>query len=98
MWAPVAGKAMPVTESEKYTAYVPLLTHVVRACAARQSPRELAELMRDVGRLMAEGFRASVAPEPSLRGRVAAASAILNKEFGALTNVERADGRFVIRG
>ena len=80
------------------SAYVPLLICLLRAVAERRRPREVAELMRTVGRLMADEYHLSLLPKASLRARVAAASAMLNKEFGALTDVQRANGHFVIRG
>jgi predicted ArsR family transcriptional regulator len=79
-------------------AYVPFLTAVIRTITARHTAKELQSLMREAGKELAEGFRSHVASHSSLVAQLAAASEILNKEFGALTTVERMDGQLAIRG
>ena len=79
-------------------AYVPFLMEIVRTLAARQPASRLESIMREAGRGLAGQFRGRMSAESSLAGRLALASAILNEEFGALTRVERMDGRFEIRG
>ena len=79
-------------------AYVPVLAEIVRTLAARHPRRQLESLMREAGKSLAGQFRTRVSEQPSLEGHLAAASEILNTEFGALTTVERIDSKLAIRG
>ena len=79
-------------------AYIPFLTHFLRAAVGTYSPSELKVLMRNAGKSLAEDFRARVAVDGSLAARAASASTALNIEFGALTEVVKADGGLDIRG
>jgi hypothetical protein len=60
-----------------------------RTVAARHPRRQLESLMREAGKSLAGQFRTRVSAQPSLAGQLAAASEILNTEFGALTTVEQ---------
>jgi predicted ArsR family transcriptional regulator len=81
-------------------AYVPFLTHLVGTIGRRHTPKEVAALMRDVGRSLADALRARAAASRSgpLAARAAAVSVTLNEELGAVTHVEPLNGHFVIRG
>jgi predicted ArsR family transcriptional regulator len=73
-------------------AYVPLLTQLLHVLSLRTSAADFEAIMHEVGRAVLDGRVARGA----LGERVAGASALLN-ELGGLTDVERADGRYVIR-
>jgi predicted ArsR family transcriptional regulator len=79
-------------------AYVPFLTHLVGSIAQRHAPKEVASLMRDVGRSLADTLRARAVSSGPLASRVAAASITLNEELGAVTRVEPVNEHFMIRG
>jgi predicted ArsR family transcriptional regulator len=79
-------------------AYVPFLTHLVGSIARRQAPKEVAALMRDVGRSLADALRARAVSSGPLAGRAAAVSVTLNEELGAVTRVEPVNEHFMIRG
>jgi predicted ArsR family transcriptional regulator len=79
-------------------AYVPFLTHLTGTIVRRQAPKEVAALMRDVGRSLADTLRARTVSSGLLAARAAAASVTLNEELGAVTRVEPVNGHFVIRG
>jgi predicted ArsR family transcriptional regulator len=79
-------------------AYVPFLTHLTGAIARRQTPKEVAALMRDVGRSLADALRGRAVSSGPLAARAAAASVTLNEELGAVTHVEPINGHFMIRG
>ena len=78
-------------------AYVPLLRELLRLLAARMSPKQLDDMLRQVGRDLAAGLPGA-APTVPLVDRVKVASALLDEEFGAVTHVERTNGHFTIRG
>jgi predicted ArsR family transcriptional regulator len=90
----VVYELVPRAESVFSGAYVPFVAHLLRALGERMSSAELHELMRTVGRSLAADW-------PRLRGdlgqRVDAAVTLL-KELGALTDVETANGGFILRG
>jgi predicted ArsR family transcriptional regulator len=73
-------------------AYVPILTQLLHVLARQMSPGEFDSVMHEVGRGLMEG-------RPTARGqlaeRVAGASALLN-ELGALSEVQREDGGYLI--
>jgi predicted ArsR family transcriptional regulator len=79
-------------------AYIPFLTHLIGVIAGRQAPKEVAALMRDVGRSLADALRARAVSSGPLAARAAAASVTLNEELGAVTRVEPLNNHFVIRG
>lgn len=84
----------PEAEAIFSRAYIPFVAHLVRILQEKLEQTELDEMMRMVGRSLASEW-------PRARGglpkRVEAASALL-AELGALNEVERLDGGFVIRG
>jgi DeoR family transcriptional regulator, suf operon transcriptional repressor len=90
----VLYELVPRAESTFSHAYVPFVGHLLRALGERMSTTDLDDLMRNVGRSLAEEM-------PRLRGdlpqRVTAANALL-EQLGALTEVEQFDHGFVIRG
>ena len=78
-------------------AYVPLLRQLLEVVAAEVPPERFDALMRHAG----EGLAATLSshmPDGPLELRVAAASELLNSEFGALTELERPNDRLIIRG
>ena len=90
----VVYELVPGAESRLSKAYIPFVAHLVRVLRERLPQGELDEVMRAVGRGLA-------ADSPRLRGdfgeRVTAAAMLL-QELGALNEVQRVDGMFVIRG
>jgi predicted ArsR family transcriptional regulator len=84
----------PQAEAVFSKAYIPFVAHLVRVLRERVREGELDEIMHLVGRSLASEW-------PPLRGdfptRVAAASALL-EDLGALNQVEKQNGGFVIRG
>lgn len=79
-------------------AYVPFLHHLAGTIARRHTPKELAALMRDVGRSLAGALGARAVSSGTLAARAAAVSVTLNEELGAVTRVEPINGHFLIRG
>jgi predicted ArsR family transcriptional regulator len=75
-------------------AYIPFLTQLVAVFSAGLPPEQLDDLMRAAGRELAAGMPR---PPGGLGDRVAAASALLDEQLGAVTRVE-SNGSFVIRG
>jgi predicted ArsR family transcriptional regulator len=73
-------------------AYVPLLTQLLHVLSLRTSPVDFEAIMHEVGRAVLDGRVARGA----LPERVAGARALLD-ELGGVTDVERIDGRYVIR-
>ncbi len=73
-------------------AYVPLLTQLLHVLSLRTSPADFEAIMHEVGRAVLDGRMA----RGGLAERVAGAGVLLN-ELGGLTDVERTDGRYVIR-
>ncbi|HYD51324.1 MAG TPA: hypothetical protein VEA99_01805 [Gemmatimonadaceae bacterium] len=78
-------------------AYLPLLTQLLHAVASSEPPDRVDELLRAAGRGLADVLPVHL-PEGPLAARVAAASELLNRELGAVTEVERSNGTLVIRG
>lgn len=80
-------------------AYIPLLTYLLHVLTTRQSTAQVNRLMRETGKALAAEFpaadRLSNAP---LSGRVQAVSTFLNTELGAVTEVVKDNGHFVIQG
>jgi predicted ArsR family transcriptional regulator len=85
---------VPEAEAIFSRAYVPFVAHLVRILQERLDQKELDAVMRMVGRGLASDW-------PRVRGdlskRVGAAADLL-EELGALNEVERLNGGFVIRG
>jgi predicted ArsR family transcriptional regulator len=84
----------PEAEAIFSRAYIPFVAHLVRILQEKLEQRELDAVMRGVGRSLASEW-------PRARGtlpkRVRAASELL-EELGALNEIDRLDGGFVIRG
>jgi DeoR family suf operon transcriptional repressor len=84
----------PEAEAIFSRAYIPFVAHLVRILQEKLEQRELDAVMRGVGRSLASEW-------PPARGnlpkRVEAASELL-EELGALNEIDRLDGGFVIRG
>jgi len=90
----VMYELVPGAESLFSKAYVPFVAHLLKVLRERMPPDRVDELMRTVGqRLALEWPR----PAGSLRKRVDAGVTLL-AELGALTESEKADGGFIIRG
>jgi DeoR family transcriptional regulator, suf operon transcriptional repressor len=78
-------------------AYVPLLTHLIRAFADDLSTDQVDSLLRRAGKSLADELSGGKRFEGNLGARVGAASQMLNEQLGALTRVEK-NGGYVIRG
>lgn len=90
----VVYELVPEAEVVFSQAYVPFVAQLVRVLQERLTESDLRDVMQVVGRrLGAEWPR----PHGDLPHRVKAASALL-EELGALNEIERRDGGFVIRG
>jgi predicted ArsR family transcriptional regulator len=85
---------VPEAEAIFSRAYVPFVAHLVRVLQERLDQKQLDEIMHAVGRAFASDW-------PRVHGdlprRVEAASELL-EELGAVNEIERLDGGFVIRG
>jgi len=88
----------PEVEQLLSKAYVPMLAETLQAFASRLPPDTFDDVMRQVGRTLALQLGASTAPPTKPAARVAAASDLLNRVLGAATEVDKSDGRYVIRG
>jgi DeoR family transcriptional regulator, suf operon transcriptional repressor len=88
---------LPETEQLLSGAYIPLLHQLVRVVAAHESAGAFDALIREAGRGLATELPAHI-PDGPLERRVAAASQLLNQELGALTEVEKRNDDYVIRG
>lgn len=90
----VVYELAPGADAAFSKAYVPFVAHLVRVLQERLPQGQLDEVMHIVGRSLAAEW-------PRLHGdlpqRVEAASALL-EELGALNEIDRLDGGFVIRG
>src|SRR5215207_6944783 len=90
----VVYELVPGAEAVFSKAYIPFVAHLVRVLQEQLRQDELDKVMHTVGRGLAEEW-------PRLRGdlpqRIEAASALL-EDLGALHEVDRLDGGFVIRG
>jgi predicted ArsR family transcriptional regulator len=75
-------------------AYIPFVAHLVRVLQEKLRPPELDDIMRKVGRGLASDWPRAHGHLPR---RVEAASALL-EELGALNEVEKLNGGFLIRG
>ncbi len=85
---------VPEAEAIFSRAYVPFVAHLVRVLQERLDQKDLEGVMRAVGRGLAADW-------PRVRGdlpqRVDTAAELL-EDLGALNEIERLDGGFVIRG
>jgi predicted ArsR family transcriptional regulator len=85
---------VPEAEAIFSRAYVPFVAHLVRVLQERLDQKQLDEVMHAVGRGLASDW-------PRVHGdlphRVEGAAELL-EELGALNEIERLDGGFVIRG
>lgn len=90
----VVYELVPEAEVVFSNAYVPFVAQLMRVLQERLPEADLREVMHTVGRRLGAEW-------PRLRGdlphRVKAASALL-EELGALNEIERQNGGFVIRG
>jgi predicted ArsR family transcriptional regulator len=90
----VIYEVVPEAEAIFSRAYIPFVAQLVQVLRERVRQDEVDEIMREVGqRLAAEWPRLS----GDLSRRVEAASALL-EELGALNQVEKLNGHYVIRG
>jgi predicted ArsR family transcriptional regulator len=90
----VTYEIVPEAEAIFSKAYIPFVAHLVRVLRERVQQGELDEIMHQVGqRLAAEWPRLG----GDLPRRVQAASALL-EDLGALNEVEKLNGGYVIRG
>jgi predicted ArsR family transcriptional regulator len=79
-------------------AYVPFLAEIVRVLSVRQPPAEFERVMRAASKELAARYCGRIRARAAVEERIRSASTLLNTEFGAVTEVETADGEFVIRG
>ena len=90
----VLYEVVPGAEAIFSKAYIPFVAHLMRVLQERLQQGDLDQIMHLVGRSLASEW-------PRLRGkfpeRVEAASALLD-ELGALNDVEKQNGGYVIRG
>lgn len=75
--------------------YAPVLSELLTTLKERLPPETLEELLREVGARLAAG-RSTPAGEGGLERRVQEAAAIFG-ELGGLPQIERSNGRFMIR-
>jgi predicted ArsR family transcriptional regulator len=84
----------PEAEAVFSRAYIPFVAHLVRVLQERLDQKELDKVMRTVGRGLASEW-------PRVHGdlpqRVEAAAGLL-EDLGALNEIERLNGGFIIRG
>lgn len=85
---------VPEAEAIFSRAYVPFVAHLVRVLQDRLDQKELDEVMRMVGHGLASDWPRA---HGDLSQRVGAAAALL-EELGAVNEIERQNGGFVIRG
>jgi DeoR family transcriptional regulator, suf operon transcriptional repressor len=87
----------PDVEQLLSSAYIPLLTHLVRIFADALPAERLDALLRQAGKGLADELSRGRKPSGNLRSRLAMASEMMNEQLGAVTHVE-GNGRIVIRG
>lgn len=87
----------PEVEQLLSQAYVPLLAQLVEAFASALPTQQVETLMRQAGRGLAGELPFAKPRTGSLEARVSAACELLNRQLGAVTQVER-NGGYVIRG
>ena len=79
-------------------AYIPFATHLLRLISEREPRERVDKLMRQAGHALAAELPASGVRSGPLQSRLRAAAEVLNAELGAVIEVTRADGHFVLRG
>jgi predicted ArsR family transcriptional regulator len=79
-------------------AYVPLLTHLVSTFAEGLPADRLKALMRQTGKSLAGDVAGGKGLSGDLAARARKANAFLNQELGAITELKRQNGGFVIQG
>lgn len=79
-------------------AYIPLLAHLLRLVAASEPRERLERLMRRVGKALAADLARHGIDGRPFEVRLAAVATVLNDELGAVTEVKRRNGQFVILG
>lgn len=79
-------------------AYIPFLTHLVRLVAEREPRGSVEKLMRQAGHALAAELPARGVRSGALQNRLLAATQLLNEELGAVMEVTRSNGHFVLRG
>lgn len=90
----VVYELVPRADSVLSRAYIPFVAQLLRVLGERMSKPELDELMQTVGRRLGAEW-------PRLRGDLrerAEATCALLEELGSLTELERWDGGFILRG
>jgi predicted ArsR family transcriptional regulator len=90
----VVYEVVPGVDEALSRAYIPFVTGLMRELGERLSSGELDEIMRNVGRRLAEQMSR---PAGSLRQRADAASAVLDA-LGAPNEIEESRDRLTIRG
>ena len=80
------------------SAYVPLLTHLVKTFAEGLEREQLQALMRQTGKSLAAEVDGGHQLPGEFHVRVKKANEFLKIEFGAVTHVTRQNGGFVIQG
>jgi predicted ArsR family transcriptional regulator len=88
----------PALEQLLSGAYIPLLTHLVRTFAGGLQRARLTELMRHTGKSLAAEVSGGRRYPGDLRARTKKANEFLKKELGAVTQVGRLNGGFVLQG
>src|SRR4051812_11798780 len=88
----------PALEQLLSGAYIPFLTHLVRAVAGAVDRPRLTALMRKTGKGLAADVTGGAALPGDLAARIGKASSFLNDELGAITHVARRNGGYVIEG
>lgn len=79
-------------------AYVPLVSHLVRVLSQRLRADHVRHIMRDTGKSLADALPVIRRSAMTLEGRVRAASDVMNEQLGAVTQIVRKNGGYVIRG
>lgn len=87
----------PEVEQLLSQAYIPLLTHLVRAFVEGLPRHQVDALLRSAGKGLAEELSAGKRLSGSLRARTLATSEMMNEHLGAVTHVTE-NGGYVIRG
>ena len=93
-----AFEPTPALEHLLSGAYIPLLTHLVHTFAAGLDRDRFHTLMRQTGQSLAAEAAGGKALRGTLETRVRHASAFLNAELGAVTQVVRRNGSVAIEG
>jgi DeoR family transcriptional regulator, suf operon transcriptional repressor len=87
----------PEVEQLLSKAYIPVLTHLVEVFSEALPAEQVETLLRRTGKGLARELTRGKRLGGSLKSRVAAASAMMHEQLGALTHVE-GNGGIVIRG